>query len=87
MAAPEDTAMILPRTGIGVDVHAYAPENDPQPLWLGGLFWAGNADLQGIPTAIASPMQPLMRSSPLAASVIWARISERTVPNSRVRPG
>lgn len=47
MAAPEDTAMILPRTGIGVDVHAYAPENDPQPLWLGGLFWAGERGLAG----------------------------------------
>ena len=31
--------MVLPRTGIGVDVHAFAPESDPRPLWLGGLCW------------------------------------------------
>src|SRR5438445_7085246 len=41
MRVSENAAMILPRTGIGVDVHAYAPEGDPQPLWLGGLFWEG----------------------------------------------
>ena len=29
--------MILPRTGIGMDVHAYAAEDLPRPLWLGGL--------------------------------------------------
>ena len=39
--------MILPRTGIGMDVHAFAPEDDPQPLWLGGLFWEGEQGLSG----------------------------------------
>jgi 2-C-methyl-D-erythritol 2,4-cyclodiphosphate synthase len=39
--------MILPRTGVGIDVHAFAPENDPQPLWLGGLFWEGEQGLSG----------------------------------------
>ncbi|MCP1412574.1 2-C-methyl-D-erythritol 2,4-cyclodiphosphate synthase [Paenarthrobacter sp. A20] len=39
--------MVLPRTGIGVDVHAFAPEGDPQPLWLGGLFWEGEQGLSG----------------------------------------
>ena len=39
--------MILPRTGIGIDVHAFAPEDAPQPLWLGGLFWEGERGLAG----------------------------------------
>lgn len=32
------------RTGIGIDVHAY---DDMAPLWLGGLFWPGEAGLAG----------------------------------------
>lgn len=39
--------MILPRTGIGIDVHAYASEDRPRPLWLGGLFWEGERGLAG----------------------------------------
>ncbi|MDQ0870417.1 2-C-methyl-D-erythritol 2,4-cyclodiphosphate synthase [Arthrobacter sp. V1I9] len=39
--------MVLPRTGIGIDVHAYAPEDAPRPLWLGGLFWEGERGLAG----------------------------------------
>ncbi|MBO1268778.1 2-C-methyl-D-erythritol 2,4-cyclodiphosphate synthase [Arthrobacter cavernae] len=39
--------MLLPRTGIGVDVHAYASDDDPRPLWLGGLFWEGERGLAG----------------------------------------
>jgi 2-C-methyl-D-erythritol 2,4-cyclodiphosphate synthase len=39
--------VILPRTGIGLDVHAYAPENQPRALWLGGLFWDGERGLAG----------------------------------------
>lgn len=39
--------MILPRTGIGVDVHAFAPADDPCPLWLGGLLWEGEQGLSG----------------------------------------
>jgi len=31
-----DINVVLPRTGIGIDVHAYAPEDAPRPLWLGG---------------------------------------------------
>ncbi|GGD00566.1 2-C-methyl-D-erythritol 2,4-cyclodiphosphate synthase [Tersicoccus solisilvae] len=35
----------LPRTGIGVDVHAWG---DPgTPLWLGGLHWEGETGLAG----------------------------------------
>ena len=29
--------MMLPRTGIGVDVHGYA--DDDRSLWLAGLEW------------------------------------------------
>lgn len=32
------------RTGIGVDVHAY---DETSPLWLGGLYWAGEPGLSG----------------------------------------
>ncbi len=39
--------MVLPRTGIGLDVHAYAAEDFPRPLWLGGLFWDGERGLAG----------------------------------------
>ena len=38
---------VIPRTGVGIDVHAYAPEDAPQPLWLGGLFWDGERGLSG----------------------------------------
>ncbi len=37
----------LPRTGIGTDIHAYASEDAPAPLWLAGLFWEGERGLAG----------------------------------------
>ncbi|TKV27467.1 2-C-methyl-D-erythritol 2,4-cyclodiphosphate synthase [Arthrobacter sp. NamB2] len=37
----------LPRTGIGVDVHAYAPDGSATPLWLAGLLWEGERGLSG----------------------------------------
>jgi 2-C-methyl-D-erythritol 2,4-cyclodiphosphate synthase len=37
----------LPRTGVGVDVHAYAPEDSPRELWLAGLHWPGERGLAG----------------------------------------
>ncbi len=37
----------LPRTGIGTDIHAYAAEDAPAPLWLAGLFWEGERGLAG----------------------------------------
>lgn len=37
----------LPRTGIGVDVHAYAPAAEPRPLYLGGLLFEGERGLAG----------------------------------------
>lgn len=44
---PEDFELSLPRTGIGVDVHAFAPDGDPRPLWLAGLLWEGERGLSG----------------------------------------
>lgn len=38
---------VLPRTGIGVDVHAFAAEDDPRELWLAGLHWPGERGLMG----------------------------------------
>ncbi|GAA1730599.1 2-C-methyl-D-erythritol 2,4-cyclodiphosphate synthase [Isoptericola hypogeus] len=37
----------LPRTGIGVDVHAFAPEGAGRELWVGGLRWPGERGLAG----------------------------------------
>lgn len=37
----------LPRTGIGVDVHAFAPSNESRALWLAGLEWPGERGLAG----------------------------------------
>ena len=39
--------MKLPRTGIGVDTHAFAPDDAPAPLWLAGLLWEGERGLSG----------------------------------------
>lgn len=38
---------ILPRTGIGVDVHAFAPHDAPRELWVAGLSWPGERGLAG----------------------------------------
>ncbi|GII97680.1 2-C-methyl-D-erythritol 2,4-cyclodiphosphate synthase [Sediminihabitans luteus] len=37
----------LPRTGIGTDVHAYAPVWEDRELWLAGLLWPGEQGLAG----------------------------------------
>nr|WP_308113511.1 2-C-methyl-D-erythritol 2,4-cyclodiphosphate synthase [Kineosporia corallincola] len=37
----------LPRTGLGVDVHGYAPEGSGRTLWLAGLEWPGERALDG----------------------------------------
>ncbi|HEY7988510.1 MAG TPA: 2-C-methyl-D-erythritol 2,4-cyclodiphosphate synthase [Lapillicoccus sp.] len=37
----------LPRTGIGVDVHAVASEGSDRPMWLAGLRWPGERGLDG----------------------------------------
>ncbi|MGG5753304.1 2-C-methyl-D-erythritol 4-phosphate cytidylyltransferase [Zafaria sp. Z1313] len=38
---------VLPRTGLGVDVHAFAPDGEERPLWLAGLNWPGERGLSG----------------------------------------
>lgn len=38
---------LLPRTGIGTDVHAFAPPGSDRELWLGGLLWPGEVGLAG----------------------------------------
>ncbi len=43
----ENIQMIVPRTGIGLDVHAYASEDASRPLWLGGILWPGERGLSG----------------------------------------
>ena len=37
----------LPRTGVGVDVHAFAPEGSDRELWMAGLRWPGERGLEG----------------------------------------
>lgn len=37
----------LPRVGVGVDVHALAPEGSGRELWLAGLLWPGERGLDG----------------------------------------
>jgi 2-C-methyl-D-erythritol 2,4-cyclodiphosphate synthase len=46
-SSPQNSRPVIPRTGIGIDVHAYAAGHEPQPLWLGGLFWEGERGLAG----------------------------------------
>lgn len=43
----QHTAYPLPRTGIGVDVHAWAPNDARRPLWLGCLEWPGERGIAG----------------------------------------
>ncbi|WP_026535483.1 2-C-methyl-D-erythritol 2,4-cyclodiphosphate synthase [Arthrobacter sp. H14] len=42
-----EPAIKLPRTGIGVDVHAYTPDGEPRPLYLGGLLFESERGLAG----------------------------------------
>ena len=37
----------LPRTGVGVDVHALAAEGSDRELWVAGLLWPGERGLDG----------------------------------------
>lgn len=43
----EATAYPLPRVGMGVDVHAYAPEGSERELWVAGVRWPGERGLDG----------------------------------------
>ena len=38
---------LLPRVGVGVDVHALAPDGSDRPLWLAGLLWPDEPGLDG----------------------------------------
>lgn len=38
--------MANPRTGIGIDVHAFSPHPDRE-LWVAGLLWPGEPGLEG----------------------------------------
>lgn len=38
---------VLPRVGVGVDVHALAPEGSTRELWVAGLHWPGERGLDG----------------------------------------
>lgn len=38
---------VLPLVGVGTDVHAYAPDDAPRPLWVAGLEWPGERGLDG----------------------------------------
>lgn len=44
---PGGPVTALPRTGVGTDVHAFAPEGWDRELWLGGLHWPGERGLAG----------------------------------------
>lgn len=37
----------MPRTGLGVDVHAHAPQGSSRELWVAGLRWPGERGLDG----------------------------------------
>ncbi|WP_462419054.1 2-C-methyl-D-erythritol 2,4-cyclodiphosphate synthase [Kytococcus sp. Marseille-QA3725] len=37
----------LPRTGIGTDVHAWTPQGDDRPLWLGCVEFPGQRGVAG----------------------------------------
>ncbi len=39
--------MLIPRTGIGVDVHAVADASEPRDMWLAGLHFPGVQGLSG----------------------------------------
>lgn len=39
--------MLMPRVGVGVDVHHYAPAHEQRFLWLAGLMWFNEPGLAG----------------------------------------
>lgn len=47
MAAAPPPEPALPRVGIGQDIHAFAPAEEPTELWLAGLHWPGQQGLAG----------------------------------------
>lgn len=47
MSTPLPPLPPLPRTGIGTDVHAFAPSGEDRPCWVAGLHWPGEPGLSG----------------------------------------
>lgn len=47
LLTPQDRRAALPRTGTGLDVHAFAPEGEARELWLAGLLWPDERGLAG----------------------------------------
>ncbi|WP_313821717.1 2-C-methyl-D-erythritol 2,4-cyclodiphosphate synthase [Citricoccus sp.] len=48
MTAPVPTVPpMLPRTGIGTDVHAFAAAGEERACWVAGLEWPGETGLSG----------------------------------------
>jgi 2-C-methyl-D-erythritol 4-phosphate cytidylyltransferase/2-C-methyl-D-erythritol 2,4-cyclodiphosphate synthase len=39
--------LLIPRTGIGIDVHAVADPSESRPMWLAGLHFPGDQGLSG----------------------------------------
>ncbi|AOZ73549.1 2-C-methyl-D-erythritol 2,4-cyclodiphosphate synthase [Boudabousia tangfeifanii] len=37
----------IPRIGLGIDVHAFAPAGSDRPMWLAGLHWPNEVGLEG----------------------------------------
>lgn len=40
-------APVLPRVGVGIDVHRFGSSGDQRPLWLAGLWWSNEPGLEG----------------------------------------
>ena len=38
---------VVPRVGIGTDIHAFAAAGSGRELWLAGLLWEGEVGLEG----------------------------------------
>lgn len=49
MSPSEPNGVAIPRTGIGIDVHAFAEAGagEARELWLAGLHWPGERGLSG----------------------------------------
>lgn len=45
--AGRDSPLLIPRTGIGIDVHAVADSAEPRPMWLAGLHFPEDQGLSG----------------------------------------
>jgi 2-C-methyl-D-erythritol 2,4-cyclodiphosphate synthase len=42
-----EESLMVPRTGLGVDVHAFAAPESGRPMWLAGLLWPDQVGLEG----------------------------------------